>query len=503
MSYTLERLADHRDHSGTPPRRPLQLQDFVVRFLAGLHAFYDELKRRHVFRVAAGYVVGAFFLLEASNLVFQGLEVPASIYRALTIIVLFGFPVVLVLSWAFQWTSQGIRREEDVVDGALPEPVGVSAGARAGGTSRSVRAFAIVTLSIVVATVGMGVSVPYMYARRDQAGMTEQASRSGVQLASNSATQRLAVLPFVSLTGDDESGFADGLAEDITSTLAQLGGVDVVSRTTSEAYRDSEKTARVIGSELGVGLILEGTVRRAGDRVRVTVQLIDARTDRHLWANSYDRDLIGDVFRTQSELAQDIVTAIEAVVYPGRADEAENRRLAFDIASKGDELLAEADPVYDGEAERLFVDALEHDSTNPVAHAGIAQTLVSRVHAGGPATLLDSAARHVRIALDRAPDLADAHAAQAFVFLSRGEMDSMHVALSRAIQLDESGEAFEFKWEDRIRMISPEALESARERIVGSVGGERRFRVHEMPAQHTAPPAQHAAPPASSASVTP
>lgn len=459
----------------------------MVRFLAGLHAFYDELKRRHVFRVAAGYVVGAFFVLEASNLVFQGLEVPDAVYRALTIVVLFGFPVVLVLAWAFQWTSQGIRREEEVVE-AEPAPVGVPAGVRvAAGSTRSVRAFAVAALALIVLIVGMGVSVPYMYARREHASMTEQASRGGMQLASNGATQRLAVLPFISLTGVDDAGFADGLAEDITSTLAQLGGVDVVSRTTSEAYRDSEKTAREIGSELGVGLILEGTVRRAGDRVRVTVQLIDARTDRHLWANSYDRDLTGDVFRTQSELAQDIVTAIESVVYPGRADQAENRRLAFDIANQGDELLNEADPAYDEAAEELFGQALQADSGNPVAHAGIAQTLITRAHDGGPPALLDSAARHARIALSLAPELADAHAAQAFVFLSRGEIDSMQVALSRAVQLDESGEAFEIEWEERIRMISPEALESARERIVETVGGQR-FRVHEVPRAPAAPP---------------
>lgn len=486
MPQALERRATLRDDRDAPLRRLFHRQDFVVRFLAGLHAFYDELKRRHVFRVAAGYVVGAFFVLEAANLVFQGLEVPEAVYRGLTIFVLFGFPVVLVLSWAFQWTSKGIRREDDVVE-VEAQAVGVSAGARVGGgTSRTVRAFAIVTLAIVVAVVGMGVSVPYMYARRDQTRMTEQAQREGVQLASNTATQRLAVLPFISLTGADDSGFGDGLAEDVTAALAQLGGVDVVSRTTSEAYRDSEKTAREIGSELGVGLILEGTIRRAGDRVRVIVQLIDARTDRHLWANSYDRDLTGDVFRTQSELAQDIVTAIEAVVYPGRADDAENRRLAFDIANQADELLNEANPAYDEAAEELFVQALEVDSVNPIAHAGIAQTLITRAQGGGPPALLDSAAAHARLALRIAPDLADAHAAQAFVFLSRGQIDSMQVAIARAVELDESGEAFEFEWKERIRMISPEALEAARHRIVETVGG-RRVHVQEAPAAPASP----------------
>lgn len=458
----------------------------MVRFLAGFQAFFDELRRRHVFRVAAGYVVGAFFVLEAANLVFQGLGVPDGVYHVLTVVVVGAFPLVLMLAWAFQWTSKGIRREDDVVDGAL-EAVVVTEGARERiGTQRSVRVFALLALGLVIALVGTGLSLPYMYAQREQQATSEQAQREGVHLVSNSAMQRLAVLPFISLTGDDDGGFADGLAEDITSALAQLGSVDVVSRTTSEAYRDSEKTARQIGSELGVGLILEGTIRRAGDRIRVTVQLIDARTDRHLWANSYDRELTGDVFRTQTELAQEIVAAIQSVVIPGETDDAERRLLAQRSADAGNDLLQRAEPAYDEAAEQLFVEALEADSVNPVAHAGIAQTLVTRAHGGGPPALLDSAAMHAALAVELAPELADAHAAQAFVFLMRGEVDSMRVALSRAIRLDESGEAFEFEWQERIRMISPEALGAAR-RAIETIG-DVRADARDVPQPSAEPP---------------
>ena len=457
----------------------------MTRFTSGLHDFYDELRRRHVFRVAAGYGVGAFVVLQAADLIFQGLPVPEWVYPALTILCLVGFPIVLVLAWLFQWTSQGIRRE-DPVPGEAAGPI--EPAAAAGGARANVRAFAYVGLGIVIAIVGTGLSLPLMYHADAGDAAADRDADGAVRLASNErADATLAVLPFVSLTGADDSGFADGLAEDITATLAQLGGVDVVSRTTSEAYRESEKTARMIGEELGVGLILEGTIRRAGERVRVTVQLIDARNDRHLWANSYDRDLTGDVFRTQSDLAQEIVAAIQSVVDPAQSDDAERRLLAGRMADAGGELLERADPNVDAEAEELFHQALEVDEQNPVAHAGIAQTLVMRSSQGGPPALLDSAQQHARLAIQLDPDLPDAHAAQAFVLMVRGQMDSAQVALRQAFTLDDSGEKFQVQWAERIRMISPEALAAAQEVMV-EVGEGARFRVSETPAAPPAPP---------------
>ena len=456
----------------------------MTRFTSGLQAFYDELRRRHVFRVAAGYGVGAFVVLQAADLIFQGLPVPEWVYPMLTVLCLVGFPIVLVLAWVFQWTSQGIRREEEVqpVEAVVQPAMAVSSGPRA-----NVRAFAYVGLGIVIAIVGTGLSLPLMYSNPGAGTEPVNGGTDGVRLASNDRVDAtLAVLPFISLTGEDDAGFADGLAEDITATLAQLGGVDVVSRTTSEAYRSSEKTVRVIGEELGVGLILEGTIRRAGDRVRVTVQLIDASTDRHLWANSYDRDLTADIFGTQSELAQEIVAAIQSVVDPAKTDDAERRLLAGRMADAGGELLERADPNVDAEAEELFHQALQVDRQNPVAHAGIAQTLVTRTAHGGPPALLDSAMAHARLAIQLDPRLADAHAAQAFVLMVKGEMDSARVALRQAFTLDETGDRFEFEWQERIRMISPEALEAA-EGLMVEIGDGSAIRVDEAPAARQVP----------------
>lgn len=445
----------------------------MSRFASGLQAFVDELKRRHVFRVATAYAVGAFVVLEAATLVFQGLLVPDWVYRALTVAALVGFPVVLVLAWLFEWTSHGIRREAPLVEPSEAiQPIAVRVGAHRQQTSHRVRAFAFTGLGIVIALVGMGLSLPYMYAQREAQGGTEQAARrDGVIPASNdSRTATLAVLPFVSLTGGNDDGFGDGLAEDVTAALAQLGGVAVVSRTTSEAYRNSDKTARVIGAELGVGLILEGTVRRSGDRVRVTAQLIDAATDRHLWANTYDRELTGDVFRTQSQLAQEIVAAIQSVVTPEQQEQAERRLLAHGLSDEGNDLLRRANPAYDEAAEQLFDQALAADPNVAGAHAGLAHTLASRAPTG-PHALVDSAAAHAERAILLDPERPEGYAARAFVMLVKGEVDSARIDLRRAVELgepSESGTGFAYDWQQRVRMVSPEALETA-QRVLSEI----------------------------------
>ena len=435
----------------------------MTRFTTGLHAFFDELRRRHVFRVAAAYAVGVFVVLQGADLLIQGLPgTPEWVYPTLTVVSLVGFPIALVLGWAYQWTAHGIRREEPIPGSA--EDGGLQPAVARTRNPGSARAFAYVGLGIVIAIVGTGLSLPLMYSREDAGSI--QGQREGVQLASNEGAARtLAVLPFMSLTGNDDSGFADGLAEDITAALAQIGGLEVVSRTTSEAYRDTDKTVRAIGAELGVGLILEGTIRRAGDRVRVTVQLIDAQSDRHLWASSYDRDLTGDIFDTQSDLAQEIVAAIQSVVVPEQADHAERQLLAGRFSDAGNELLERADPNVDVAAEQQFAQALELDADNPVAHAGIAQTLLTRTAQGGPPALLDSAAAHAQYAIRLDPQLAEAHAAHAFVLIAKGELDSARVALRQAHELDDTGAKFEFVWQERLRMISPEALEQAMDAI--------------------------------------
>ena len=457
----------------------------MSRFSSGLIALFDELKRRHVFRVAAAYVFGAFVVLQGADLLIQGLPVPAWVYPTLTVLTLVGFPVVLVLAWLFEWTAHGIRREKESAPPAIElrasQPSLMTVSARP--NSQTVRAFAFVGLGIVVAIVVMGLSLPYMDARRES-GASLEGRREGVVPVSSERAATLAVLPFASLTGGNDDGFADGLAEDVTAALAQLGGVNVVSRTTSEAYRNSDKTARTIGAELGVGLILEGTIRRAGDRVRVTVQLIDATTDRHLWAQSYDRELTGDVFGTQSELAQEIVAAIQSVVMPEQAEDAERQLRAVRFTDAGSQLLERADPYVDAEAEQMFAQALEVDAHNPVAHAGIAQTLLTRAQNGPPA-LLDSAEAHAELAIRLDPALPEAHAAHAFVLLVKGELDSANDALRRAIELDESGEGFAYEWQERIRMISPEMLANVQASFERIESGTRFEMMHGVPA---APP---------------
>jgi TolB-like protein len=195
---------------------------------AAVKQFFVELKRRKVYRVAVAYVVVAWVLIQVATQVFPFFEIPNWIVRLVVLALVLGFPVALLLSWAYDITPSGIKRTED----AAPAPVA---------------------------------SIP---------------------------EKSIAVLPFENLSDDRENTFsADGVHDDILSSLARIADLKVISRTSVQQYRTGTRNLREIGEALGVAHVLEGTVRRAGNRVRVNVQLINACTDAYIWAESFDREL--------------------------------------------------------------------------------------------------------------------------------------------------------------------------------------------------------------------
>src|SRR5437763_700017 len=215
--------------------------------------FFAELKRRKVYRVAISYAVIAWVLIQIDTQVFPFFA-PTWVVKLLIVLVLLGFPVALVLSWIFDWTGEGIKRTAD--DGAVSPPPG------------------------------------------------------------SGAEKSIAVLPFENLSDDQENTYlADGIQDDILSNLAKIADLKVISRTSVRQYRGGSRNLREIGAALGVAHILEGTVRRSGKRVRINTQLIDARTDAHIWADTFDRE-ITDLFVLQSELAEQIGTALRANLSP-------------------------------------------------------------------------------------------------------------------------------------------------------------------------------------------
>src|SRR5499427_10242548 len=236
-------------------------------FMSG---FFQELQRRKVYRVAAAYIIAAGFIVQIGSAVFPAWELPNWTLRLVVVLLLMGFPIALILAWAYDVTPQGIR---------------VTPG------SHRRRNLIMLIASGVIISAGAGFFLlPRASARK--------------------IDKSVAVLPFQNLSEEKENAyFADGIQDDILTNLSKIGDLKVISRMSVMSYRTGTRNARGIGKALGVGSLLEGSVRRVGNRVRVNVQLINAETDEHIWAEDYDRDLT-DVFAIQSDLAKKIAAAL-------------------------------------------------------------------------------------------------------------------------------------------------------------------------------------------------
>jgi TolB-like protein/Flp pilus assembly protein TadD len=248
-----------------------------------LNGFLCELKRRKVYRVAAAYAVVGWLLIQIAATVFPPLEVPAWALRLVVITILAGFPIALVLAWAFDIGPHGFE---------VTQPVAPAEDCPPALRPRRRNMYLLAAIGTVIA-LGAGLLLwpRTVGGRRDKS---------------------VAVLPFDNLSNDPENAFfADGLHDDVLTSLANVGDLKVISRTSVLPYRGKGHNIRGIGKALGVATILEGSVRRSGNRIRLVVQLIDARTDQHIWAEDYDRDLT-DVFAIQSALAQEIAKQLKA-----------------------------------------------------------------------------------------------------------------------------------------------------------------------------------------------
>jgi TolB-like protein len=255
-----------------------------------MSGFFEELQRRKVYRVAAAYIIAAGFIIQIGSAVFPAWELPNWTLRLVVVLLLAGFPVALILAWAYDVTPQGIQ--------ATPASP---------GTHRRRNIIALTAIGLTISAVSGFFLFP----------------RASGRIVEKS----IAVLPFQSLSDEKENAyFADGIQDDILTNLSKIGELKVISRMSVMSYRgDGARNAREIGKALGVGTLLEGSVRRIGNRVRVNVQLIDANSDEHIWAEDYDRDLT-DVFAIQTDLAQKIAAIDGLAAYCGRyeIDEAQH-----------------------------------------------------------------------------------------------------------------------------------------------------------------------------------
>jgi TolB-like protein/Flp pilus assembly protein TadD len=377
--------------------------------------FFTELKRRKVYRVAAGYTVLAWVLIQVATQVFPFFEIPTWAVRLVVVALVLGFPVALLLSWAFDLTPSGIKRTDDI-DAAKPAPV----------------------------------------APLPKPPPPEKS---------------IAVLPFENLSDDQQNTyFADGIQDDILSSLAKLADLKVISRTSVRQYRGGTRNLREIGEALGVAYIMEGTVRRESNRVRINTQLIDARTDLHVWSDTFDRE-ITDLFALQTELARRIAFALRANLSPQEKASLQIHPTsdldAYDLFLRARDLFrwsGSGDPRENGErALRLLDEAIARDPQFAVAHC-----LASRFHGelywfgyDRTRSRLTQAKLEADTALRLQPDSSDVRLALAYYYyygyrdyeLARTELAIAHEAAPNDAEVWDAAAAVDRRqgrWEDAL-----------------------------------------------------
>jgi TolB-like protein len=431
-----------------------------------------ELKRRKVVRVAVVYAATAFAVLQAAEIMLPRMGVPEWGINLVIALIVLGFPIALVLGWALELTPDGLKRTEaapiEMADAGTPALLG----------KRTVFAAAL----LVVLGVGIGAGWflrPASEPDASPAGQPQQVAGADV-----SAETSIAVLPFANMSADPEQEFfADGITEDILTRLAGIGELRVISRTSIMRYKGSDKSLPEIAAELGVSHVLEGSVRRAGNRVRITGQLIRAGDDAHLWAESFDREL-ADIFAVQTEIAGRIVDALALQLTEGEREQLQ--RQGTDNAAAYEQYLlgrAQLNQSYSnpGEilalvnnAEARFRAALAEDPDYAEAWAGLAQTFLWRLgtriepeqadayyQAGVDAArrairlapesaagyvwlgqaylargLGEGAAEQFRLAAQVEPDSVDVLSAQADIHLREGRLADGVRLLQRAVRIE-------------------------------------------------------------------
>ena len=350
--------------------------------------FFDEVKRRKVYQVAAAYIIAAGGIIQLASAAFPAWELPNWALRLVIVLLLMGFPIALILAWAYDITAQGVR--------ATPTPA-------VPGSHRRRNIVMLVVTGVVISAAAGFFLLP--------------------RVSAHKCDKSIAVLPFENLSDEkDNAYFADGIQDDVLTNLSKVGDLKVISRTSVMPYRGKASSVREIGKTLGVGAILEGSVRRIGNRVRVNVQLINADTDEHMWAEDYDRDLT-DVFAIQTDLAQQIVRELQAKLSPMEKAQIERRPtqngeayLAFvqahDLSTRPDKFRGDIE-----NAEQLFERATKLDPNFAEAFAGLAWIDNWMYHTFDPTAARKEKARAAaEEALRLQPNLPEAHLALGFYY---------------------------------------------------------------------------------------
>jgi TolB-like protein/Tfp pilus assembly protein PilF len=397
--------------------------------------FFAELKRRNVIRAAGLYLVGAWLLIQVASTVFPAFDVPGWALRGLILTLVIGFIPALIFSWVFELTPEGLKRDEDIT----PEQSIAPKVAR--------RMNRMIIAALVLAVAYFCVDKFVLTPRRDAALLAADskvqspAKIDGTAPALNSKS--IAVLPFESLSDDKGNAyFAEGIQDEILTRLAKVADLKVISRTSTQHFKSSPENLPEIAKQLGVANILEGSVQKAADQVRVNVQLIKAATDTHLWADTFDRKLI-DIFAVESEIAKTIadtlqvkLTGAEKIQLAKKPTESSE---AYELYLKGRFFWNKRTAADLKKSIEYFDQAIAKDPNYALAYAGLAQAwlLLPAYEGGAPKDCVGPGEAAARKALALDETSSDAHAALGLVLsLYQLDINGAATEFERAIQLN-------------------------------------------------------------------
>jgi len=387
--------------------------------------FFAELKRRNVYKVAVAYIVAGWALSQGIAQVFPVFDIPNWVIRLIVVLIIIGLPISLVLAWMFELTPQGIKRTE-------------TADAMPAATRKKKHVWIYVVVIGVLLSIGLFLLGRY--------SAVNGASRSSASAARTEAAtvpdKSIAVLPFDNLSRDpDNAYFAEGVQDEILTRLAKIGDLKVISRTSTEKYKSAPANLREIAQQLGVAHIVEGSVQKANDQVRVNVQLINALTDAHLWADTYDRKLL-DIFSVESDIAKTIADTLQAKLSGSEKTAISKKPTAnpeaYELYLKARFFWNKRTGADLKTAAQYFERAVTADPSYGSAYAGLAQSylLIPVFGAGAPRDFFPKAmvAAHRAIKLDETS--AEGHSALAMLVLFDFKFKESEEEFRRAIELN-------------------------------------------------------------------
>jgi TolB-like protein/tetratricopeptide (TPR) repeat protein len=386
-------------------------------------SFFAELKRRNVYKVAVAYAVVAWLLIQAASILFPTFEAPPWVMKIFVAVILLGFPAALVLSWAFEITPEGIKLESEI---APNESITRKTGRK------------IVGITAVLAVIAAGLFV-FQYVR-SKSTVTPRPSEATTDSRTVSG-KSIAVLPFDNLSRDpDNAYFCEGVQDEILTRLAKVADLKVISRTSTQHFKSTPENLPAIAKQLGVMHILEGSVQRASDQVRVNVQLINAQTDAHLWADTYDRKLT-DIVAVESEIAKTIAETLQA-----RLSGSEKSSIAktptvnpeaYELYLKGRFFWNKRTGADLRKSIEYLDQAIAKDTGYALAYAGLADSylLLPNYGAVSPKDSIPQARAAAKKALELDDSLAEAHASFGLLASLEWDLNRAIAELERAIQL--------------------------------------------------------------------